>query len=49
VFEVVRERVVVDLAGPNIIWRCRQDNTPYDPNKHHALQRVFNQASTQGY
>jgi len=48
-FEVIRDRVVVDLAGLHIIWRCRQDNTPYDPNKHHALQRVFNQAATQGY
>jgi transposase len=26
-----------------IIWHCWQDNVPYDPDKHRALQRLLNQ------
>ncbi|RHW24124.1 IS110 family transposase [Nocardioides immobilis] len=25
----------------HVIWRCWQDGVPYDPAKHHALQRVL--------
>jgi transposase len=26
-----------------VIWHCWQDHTPYDPARHHALQRLLNQ------
>jgi transposase len=26
-----------------VIWHCWQDNTPYDPTQHRALQRLLNQ------
>ncbi|WP_261763893.1 IS110 family transposase [Pseudonocardia asaccharolytica] len=30
-------------ARTNIIWACWTTPTPYDPSRHHALQRVLNQ------
>jgi hypothetical protein len=36
---------ILARAWLHIIWRCWQDNAPYDPAKHHALQRVLNQAA----
>jgi transposase len=30
-----------------VIWHCWQNNTPYNPDQHHALQRVLNQARQQ--
>jgi transposase len=35
---------ILARAWLHIIWRCWQDNVPYDPAKHHALQRILNQA-----
>ncbi len=32
---------ILARAWLHIIWRCWQDNVPYDPAKHHALQRVL--------
>jgi transposase len=32
-------------AWIHVIWRCWQDATPYDPAKHHALQRVLSNAA----
>src|SRR6185312_12775877 len=26
-----------------VIWHCWQNNTPYNPDQHHALRRVLNQ------
>jgi hypothetical protein len=26
-------------AWCRIVWRCRQDHTPYDPDRHHGLQQ----------
>lgn len=31
---------ILARAWLQIIWRCWQDNTPYDPTKHRALQRL---------
>jgi transposase len=33
------ERILA-RSWAHIIWRCWQDNTPYDPTKHTALQRL---------
>ena len=33
---------ILARAWLHIIWRCWQDGVPYDPAKHHALQRVLN-------
>nr|WP_220454347.1 IS110 family transposase [Nocardioides immobilis] len=32
---------ILARAWLHIIWRCWQDGVPYDPDKHHALQRVL--------
>jgi transposase len=32
---------ILARAWLHIIWRCWQDGVPYDPAKHHALQRVL--------
>jgi hypothetical protein len=32
---------ILARAWLHIIWRCWQDNVPYDPAKHRALQRVL--------
>jgi len=32
-------------AWLHAIWRCWQDQAAYHPTKHHALQRVLNQAA----
>jgi transposase len=32
---------ILARAWLHVIWRCWQDNVPYDPTKHHALQRVL--------
>jgi transposase len=29
----------------HIIWRCWQDHTPYDPNRHGAYQRLIHEAA----
>jgi transposase len=34
---------ILARAWIDIIWRCWQDNTPYDPARHRALQRTLNQ------
>jgi transposase len=34
---------ILARAWTHIIWRCWQDHVPYDPAKHHALQRILNQ------
>jgi transposase len=34
---------ILARAWANIIWRCWQDNTPYDPAEHGGLQRILNQ------
>jgi transposase len=34
---------ILARAWAHIIWRCWQDNNPYDPARHHALQAVLNQ------
>jgi len=34
---------ILGRAWADIIWRCWQDGTPYDPNRHNALQRVLNE------
>ncbi|MGI8814912.1 MAG: IS110 family transposase [Pseudonocardia sp.] len=34
---------VIARAWTNIIWACWSTNTPYDPDKHRALQRLLNQ------
>jgi hypothetical protein len=31
------------LARAGVIWRCWQDNTPYDPAVHGALQHLLHQ------
>ncbi len=36
---------ILARAWLHIIWRCWQDNVPYNPDKHHALQRVLNAAA----
>jgi len=36
---------ILARAWLHVIWRCWQDGVPYDPDKHHALQRVLNQAA----
>lgn len=33
---------ILARAWLHIIWRCWQDNTPYDPTKHRALQQLIN-------
>ena len=33
---------ILARAWLHIIWRCWQDGVPYDPAKHHALQRILN-------
>jgi transposase len=32
---------ILARAWLHVIWRCWQDQAPYDPAKHHALQRVL--------
>lgn len=32
---------ILARAWLHIIWRCWQDGTPYDPERHNALQRVI--------
>jgi transposase len=32
---------ILARAWIHVIWRCWQDRTPYDPARHHALQRVI--------
>jgi transposase len=32
---------ILARAWLHVIWRCWQDGVPYDPAKHHALQRVL--------
>ena len=34
---------ILGRAWADIIWRCWQDGTAYDPNRHNALQRVLNE------
>lgn len=34
---------ILGRAWAHIIWRCWQNNTPYDPADHRALQRILNQ------
>jgi transposase len=34
---------ILARAWANIIWRCWQDNTAYDPAEHGGLQRILNQ------
>lgn len=34
---------VLARAWVDIIWACWTTNTPYDPDKHRALQRILNQ------
>jgi transposase len=34
---------ILARAWAHIIWRCWQDNLPYDPAAHHALQTILNQ------
>jgi transposase len=36
---------ILARAWLHVIWRCWQDNVPYNPEKHHALQRVLNAAA----
>ena len=36
---------ILARAWLHIIWRCWQDHVPYDPDKHHALQRLQQQAA----
>jgi transposase len=36
---------ILARAWLHIIWRCWQDNVPYDPGKHEALKRVLAQAA----
>ena len=31
-----------------VIWRCRQDGTAYDPEKHRALQEVLDRQDAAG-
>lgn len=31
---------ILARAWAHVIWRCWQDRVPYDPARHHALQRV---------
>jgi transposase len=33
---------ILARAWLHVIWKCWQDQTPYEPGKHHALQRVLN-------
>lgn len=33
---------ILARAWVDIIWRCWQDNTPYQPEHHRALQRILN-------
>lgn len=32
---------ILARAWVDIIWRCWQDRVPYDPDRHHGLQRVL--------
>ena len=36
---------ILARAWLHVIWKCWQDQVPYDPGKHHALQRVLNSAA----
>ncbi|MBA3991121.1 MAG: IS110 family transposase [Propionibacteriales bacterium] len=36
---------ILARAWLHIIWRCWQDNQPYDPARHRALQRLQHQAA----
>jgi transposase len=38
------ERILA-RSWTHIIWRCWQDHTPYDPNRHRAAQRLTHQAA----
>jgi transposase len=38
---------ILARAWANIIWRCRQDNVAYHPDRHNALQRVLNENTPQ--
>lgn len=37
---------ILGRAWAHIIWRCWQDGVAYDPNRHHALQRILNDNPT---
>ncbi|WP_156251124.1 IS110 family transposase [Pseudactinotalea terrae] len=34
---------ILGRAWADIIWRCWQDHTPYDTDRHKALQRILNE------
>jgi transposase len=34
---------ILGRAWLGVIWKCWTTNTPYDPDQHHALQRILNQ------
>jgi transposase len=34
---------ILARAWVDVIWRCWQENTPYQPDQHRALQRILNQ------
>ena len=36
---------ILARAWLHVIWKCWQDQVPYSPEKHHALQRVLNQTA----
>jgi hypothetical protein len=38
---------ILARAWINIIWKCWTTNTPYDPDRHGALQRLLKQDQTQ--
>ncbi|MEO7421629.1 MAG: IS110 family transposase [Ornithinibacter sp.] len=38
---------ILGRAWANIIWRCWQDHTSYQPDQHRAFQRVHNAATEQ--
>jgi transposase len=38
---------ILARAWIDIIWKCWTTNTPYDPDRHRALQRLLNQDQTQ--
>jgi transposase len=38
---------ILGRAWLDIIWKCWTTNTPYDPTRHRALQRILNQDQKQ--
>lgn len=38
---------ILGRAWANIIWRCWQDHTTYNPDQHNALQRILNEHAPQ--